>query len=286
MLQLLLRPLGRVPLSWVHALGALAGRMVFRLSPSFATRLTENLAQSGLARGHLQRVARAAAAEAGKAGLEAIAVWQSPLERIEAWTQADEHWAEVEQAYAQGKGLIVAVPHLGSWEIVGQYCGHRFPMTAMYRRPKLAWLDPLMRAGRERDGSKLVGADMRGVRALLRALKRGEAIGVLPDQAPGRGEGVWAEFFGRPAYTMTLAIKLSQATGAAIAMGYAERLPKGRGFVVRLRLLKAPLLGSLEAAARTMNAELEETIARQPEQYLWSYNRYKVPAGVTPPPAK
>lgn len=286
MLALLLRPLARLPLSWIHALGGLAGRMAFRLSPRFRQRLTDNLKQSGLAGERLPEVCNESAAQIGKAGLEALAVWLSPLPRVESWVRADGLWPEIEAAYARGRGLIVAVPHLGSWEMVGQYCSHRFPMTTMYRQPKLAWLEPLMRAGRERDGCKLVGADLRGVRAMLRALKKGEAIGVMPDQAPSRGEGVWVDFFGRPAYTMTLAIKLAQATGAAIVLGYAQRLPRGQGFVLKLRPLAPNLPKDLHAAARMMNHQIEALIAEQPEQYLWSYNRYKVPAGVNPPPAQ
>ena len=260
--------------------------MAFRLSPRFARRIRENLAQSGLASSRAPDLAVEVAGHIGKAGLEALAVWLSPLARIESWTRADAHWPAVEAALAKGRGLIVVVPHLGSWEIVGHYCGHRFPMTSMYRQPKLAWLDPLMRLGRERDGCKLVGADVRGVRAILRALKKGEAIGVLPDQAPSRGEGVWVDFFGRPAYTMTLAIKLAHATGAPIVMGYAERLPKGQGFIVKVKPLAVTLPADITEAARVMNAQIEALIAQCPEQYLWSYNRYKVPAGVNPPPAK
>jgi KDO2-lipid IV(A) lauroyltransferase len=143
-------------------------------------------------------------------------------------------------------------------------------------------LEPLMQAGRNRgEAMKSVPADMRGVRAMLKALKRGEAIGILPDQVPGVGEGEWVEFFGKPAYTMTLVGRLAEQTRAPVLLCYSERLPRGRGY----RFSVEPMLPPRppESPVRALNRSLEHIIRRCPEQYLWSYNRYKVPAGVRPP---
>jgi KDO2-lipid IV(A) lauroyltransferase len=154
----------------------------------------------------------------------------------------------------------------------------------MYSPPKMKLFEPLMRIGRSRDGAmKSVPADLRGVRATLKALRRGEAIGVLPDQVPGIGEGEWVEFFGKPAYTMTLVGRISEQTGAPVLLCCAERLPGGRGY----RFIAEPLLAPRppESPVRALNRSLEQLIRRHPEQYLWGYNRYKVPAGVLPPGA-
>jgi KDO2-lipid IV(A) lauroyltransferase len=139
-----------------------------------------------------------------------------------------------------------------------------------------------MQAGRNRgEAMKSVPADMRGVRAMLKALKRGEAIGILPDQVPGVGEGEWVEFFGKPAYTMTLVGRLAEQTRAPVLLCYSERLPRGRGY----RFSVEPTLPPRppESPVRALNRSLEQLIRHCPEQYLWSYNRYKVPAGVRPP---
>jgi len=139
-----------------------------------------------------------------------------------------------------------------------------------------------MRVGRSRGAAmKSVPADLRGVRAMLKALRRGEAIGVLPDQVPGVGEGEWVEFFGRPAYTMTLVGRISEQAGAPVLLCHAERLSRGRGY----RFVAEPLLAPRppESATRALNRSLENLIRRCPEQYLWGYNRYKVPAGARPP---
>ncbi|MDE2117808.1 MAG: lipid A biosynthesis acyltransferase, partial [Betaproteobacteria bacterium] len=152
--------------------------------------------------------------------------------------------------------------------------------TVLYRPPKLAWLEQVIRMGRERGQLRLARTDVGGVRSLYKALKRGEAIGLLPDQVPGQGEGEWADFFGRPAYTMTLVGRLAESSGATILMAYAERLPDGAGFVIHITPLEfVPGL----PVTRQINAALEKMVRARPTQYLWSYNRYKVPAGIEPP---
>ena len=156
-------------------------------------------------------------------------------------------------------------------------------MTVLYRRSRRGWLVPLSEEGRGAN-LKLAPADLSGVRRLLKALKSGEAVGMLPDQVPGNGEGAWVPFFGRPAYTMTLAARLAE-TGATVLLAYAERLDYGAGFHLRLFPLSAPLAGDPMQRAAQLNAELETLIRQCPEQYLWGYNRYKVPAGAPPPDA-
>jgi KDO2-lipid IV(A) lauroyltransferase len=121
---------------------------------------------------------------------------------------------------------------------------------------------------------------------LLKDLKKGNAIGLLPDQVPQHGEGVWADYFGKPAYTMTLSAKLHQMTGAPIILSYAERLPHGRGYVIRFAPFDETLGETVEDQARAINLAMEKLIARCPSQYFWSYNRYKTPSGVTAPDAQ
>jgi KDO2-lipid IV(A) lauroyltransferase len=137
-----------------------------------------------------------------------------------------------------------------------------------------------MREGRGRQGMRLVPADVTGVRELFGALRRGEAVGFLPDQVPSEGEGEWAEFFGRPAYTMTLAAKLADRPNIACFLAYARRLPRGRGYAIVLRPLPEMLPG--ETPTRRLNRALENLVRECPEQYLWSYNRYKTPKGARP----
>ncbi len=281
MLVAVFRLLARLPLSWLHRGGAALGWLVYWLSPSYAARLRENLYASGVCGGDDgQRGAmlRATVAEAGKGVTELVAVWFGKDENVAQLVVECRHWDIVEAARARGNGILFLTPHLGCFEISALYTAQRMPLVVLYRPPKLAWIEPLMIAGRSRWQAKVAPANMRGVRMLYKALARGEAVGLLPDQAPGTGEGAWADFFGRPAYTMTLVKRLQQTSGAALIMAFAERLPAGRGY--RLHFEELPAQGFDEAA---LNRAVEAQVRRRPEQYLWSYNRYKVPAGAPEP---
>jgi KDO2-lipid IV(A) lauroyltransferase len=196
-------------------------------------------------------------------------------------------------AIASGRPVIYLTPHLGCFEITAQYCvlNHwQAPrsLTALYRIPRKDVLRPLVELGRRRNGVELAPANLAGVRQLLRALKRGDAVGILPDQVPSQGEGVWAPFFDRPAYTMTLPGKLAAATGATVLFIFGERVGdlqgRGAGFRIRFQALSEALTGDAEHDARCVNRELERLIGTCPQQYLWGYNRYKVPAGAPQPP--
>jgi len=207
-------------------------------------------------------------------------LWRRPLAEVTASIKVCHGWEHVEAAQAQGRGVIFLTPHLGCFEISATYAAQRLPITVLYRPPKMAWLEPLMRSGREHGKVNLARTDLGGVRLLIKALKRGEAIGLLPDQVPGKGEGEWSKFFGRPVYTMTLVRRLAESTGAALIMAYAERLPHGAGYVIHLSPLE---LVPDQPATGQINAALEKLVRTCPAQYLWSYNRYKTPAGAEPP---
>lgn len=280
MLNALLRLIAWLPLGWLHAIGAALGWLAYWLSPVYASRLRENLAQSGVCPDPVaQKTLRdAAIAEAGKSVLELVAVWFRNEHAAAGLIVESSNWDLVDQAQRRGKGIIFLTPHLGCFEITALYAALRMPITVLYRPPHKAWLEPLMIAGRQRAQSKVAPAKMSGVRRLLKALKSGEAIGLLPDQVPQAGEGTWVDFFGRPAYTMTLVRRLHEATGAEVIYAFAERLPQGGGF--RLHLRAAPAGAVTEA---TMNRAIEDLIRECPAQYLWSYNRYKVPAGAAAP---
>jgi len=255
--------------------------MVYLASPRYRRYFRANLRAAGYADGAL--LSRAIA-EAGKGLLELPAIWLRPHETVAGFVAQVSGWELVETALARRRGIIFLTPHLGCFEITAQYYAYRAPanapITVLYRLPKKKVVEPLMLAGRQRPNLRLASADLKGVRILLRALKKGEAIGILPDQAPGVGEGEWAEFFGRPAYTMTLAGRLAGA-GARVILAYAERLPRGQGYHLHLEAMPAPLAG--ESPARALNRALEGLIRQCPTQYGWGYNRHKVPAGAPAP---
>lgn len=271
------RLFSRLPLPVLHNIGAVLGWLIWLASPAYRRHLRENMALAGM-----EHARNAAIAEAGKMAIETPRIWLRPQAELQAIVARVSGWERVEAARQAGKGVIILTPHLGCFEIAGHCIASRMPITTLYRRPHQDWLAPLMEAGRGR-AFKLAPADVGGVRRLIRALRQGEAIGVLPDQVPGNGEGVWAPYFGKPAYTMTLVARLAE-TGAATLFVFAERLHYGAGYHVHFFPLSQPLAGDLPTRVAQLNREMEMIIRKCPEQYLWGYNRYKVPAGAEPPP--
>jgi KDO2-lipid IV(A) lauroyltransferase len=263
---------------------------VFALSPRYRLRTLENLRSAAIApEGRPPgELARANAAEIGKGAAELAWALYRPVEEVAGLVKELDGWEAVERLRAGGRPLIFVTPHLGGYDIAGRYLWSRLPIMAMYRPHKLGWLDEVIREGRNRgaapDGSNVAPANMAGVRMLLRHLKKGGCTVILPDQVPGEGEGAWADFFGRPAYTMTLTGRLQESSGAALVFCFAERLAGGRGFRLRLRAREEPLPADRAAAALAVNRGVEELVRLAPEQYLWGYNRYKRPAGAPPAP--
>ena len=276
----ILRLISCLPLGLVHLLGGWLGRLIYLLSPTYRRHLGENMAQAGIE----PTMRGAAVAEAGKQMLELSRIWLRTLEDAKAQVVEAEGWEHVVAAQAAGKGIIFLTPHLGCFEITAQYYAAFGDITVLYREPRQAAIRELILTGRKREHLHLAPADVSGVRSLIKALRKGQAVGMLPDQAPKVGEGLWLNFFGRPAYTMTLAARLTE-TGATSLMAWGERLPGGRGYRLHIR----PPLKSFEGAtvdrAQQINLEIEALVRECPTQYLWGYNRYKHPGGAEPPPS-
>ncbi|MCL2346020.1 MAG: lysophospholipid acyltransferase family protein [Desulfobulbus sp.] len=275
------RMLSRLPLWLVHALGGWLGRLTYWLSPTYRRNLRNNLAQAGID----PALRGAVAAEAGKQMLELARIWLRPLAEANAQVVEVVGGEWVAAARQAGKGIVFLTPHLGCFEITAQYLSTLGDITVLYRAPKSAAVQALILTGRQRTQLHLAPADLSGVRALIKALKKGQMVGLLPDQAPKTGEGAWLKFFGRYAYTMTLAARLTE-TGAAALLTWGERLPGGRGYRLHFLPPSQPLSGSTIERAQQINHEIEALIRQCPTQYLWGYNRYKQPRGAEPPPVE
>jgi KDO2-lipid IV(A) lauroyltransferase len=271
--------IARLPLPLAHALGVAAAWVAYAFAVRWRGRLKANLAQAGYTDA---RTRRAAVAEAGKMLFEAPKMWLAPREEILGLVRRVEGMQAVLAARAAGKGLVFFTPHYGCFEFTPHVVAEHMPLTALYRPARQEKLQRMMLEGRSRKNMSLAPADLSGVRMLLAALRRREAIGILPDQVPAKGEGEWVGFFGRPAYTMTLAGKLAAREDVAAFLVMGLRLPRGRGFEMHIVPLAPALPG--ESPTRRINRALEEAIRERPEQYMWGYNRYKRPHGAPPPP--
>ena len=277
MLFSLFRLLSLLPLPLLHLIGIVIGWIVYLASPSYRRRLKDNLTRAGY-RQHLIAAINAS----GKGIFELPFVWCAAPQRV-LRTAKIENWALAQAALDAKTGVIFLTPHLGCFDIIAQAIAEKTSLTALYRPPRKAALKPLIEGARSRPNLHLAPANLSGVRTLLKALINGKAIGLLPDQVPQNGEGIWADFFGKPAYTMTLSAKLPQMSGAPIILSYAERRSWGRGFIIRFVAFDEVLGDTPEQQARAINLAMEKLIARCPAQYIWSYNRYKTPPGVAAP---
>ena len=278
LIKLILFVSAKLPLRINHLFGKWLGQLLIRL----------NNKQTRIARRNLQRcfpelnntqqqdLLRRNMQETGKLLFESGRVWLTGKQDFFAMVQEVHGEQHLQQALQKGNGVILAIPHLGNWEVVGLYCSSQYTMTSLYRPPRLAELDKLIRHARERFGAKLVPTSAKGVRALYQALAANELVAILPDQDPRDKGGQFAPFFGIQANTMTLLSRLSQKSNATVLCCYAERLPHGRGFAIHF-LAAEPELYEKDVATSTaaLNRTLEHSIRQVPEQYQWGYKRFR-----------
>ena len=261
--------LSRWPLGLLHFFGGGIGWLTWLLSPTYRRRFRENALQAGYG----FAAVRAAVAEAGKLVAETPRLWFGASPPVH-WEQAE----MIRALRAEGRGIVFLTPHLGCFEVTARSYAEQFgPVTVLFRPARKPWLRELVATSRSRPNMTPVPTTLAGVRQMLRALKSGEAVGLLPDQVPPNGLGVWAPFFGREAYTMTLPARLVQQTGAVLLLVWGERLPAGRGYRVHVHRFEGELARDPREAAAQVNAEMERMVRAGPTQYLWGYARYKQP---------
>jgi Kdo2-lipid IVA lauroyltransferase/acyltransferase len=273
-----------LPLWLMRGIGLALGWLVWAASGKYRQVMRENW-QTAVASGGLaldtrreRRLFRDAIGHAALIATELPKIWCDP-KAIEKMSVSG--LEQVKALASAGRPILFLTPHLGAFELSARKLSTYFPITVLYRPARQASLRRLMEALRPMPGLATAPANASGVRQLLRALRAGETVGMLPDQVPSQGDGVWADFFGKPAYTMTLPIRLAQATGAAMVWVLAVRTQSGWHLDLNVWNPGNDFSGaSLEQAAQIMNQELMAQIARAPEQYLWAYNRYKLPRRV------
>ena len=275
----LLRLAALLPLPLAHGIGAWLGWLLW-LIPQNAPRklVARNLSlcfpeaspaeRNALLRKNLQ--------ETGKLLLELGPLWLWRGERVLRLVLGSVTGEEaLADTVREKRGAILLTPHLGSWEMAGLYYSSRHPLTILYRPSRLG-LDGLSRQGRGRLGGKVVATDASGVRTLLTSLRGGEVLGIVPDQDPGEEGGVFAPFFGISASTMTLVSRLALKSQVPVFLTWAERLPRGRGFILHLRVLsEVTAAGSLAESVAALNRSVEAAVRSLPAQYLWAYKRFK-----------
>ena len=285
LIYLLLRLLALLPLRALHGIGSGLGRLLLWRRGRMVRNTAVNLR---IARPELDDAAQSALlrdvlVESGKSASEIIKVWGAGAPRALRLVREVRGERLLDDALAAGKGVIIAAPHLGCWELLNYWLCRRTPMAILYRPPRITAIEGLLRKVRGALAPEQVRADGAGVRTLYKRLAAGGTVGILPDQKPRAGEGQFTPFFGREALTMVLLPRLAARTGATVLFAFAERLPRGTGY--RIHLLPAPP-GIADAdqgrACAALNRGVQDCVERAFAQYQWQYKRYSADGLVSP----
>jgi Kdo2-lipid IVA lauroyltransferase/acyltransferase len=273
-----MRLFAAMPLPVNHAFGSMLGVLMVLFRSKLHTIVVENIQRCypSMSEADKKQFIADTLKESGKTITEMGPMWRWSDEKILATVKQVSGKQYLDEAIAKGKGVILAIPHLGAWEQVGLYCANLYPMTSLYKPPKLKAIDPVIRNARQRTGAKLVPTDSKGVKSLFVALKKAEMVAILPDQEPKNGTGAFAPFMNNPAYTMVLLSRLVQKRQSTVLFSFAERLPDGMGFHLHfLPADEAIYSQNLEESITAMNQGVERCITHCPAQYQWSYKRFR-----------
>jgi KDO2-lipid IV(A) lauroyltransferase len=273
----LLRLIGQLPLRALHSIGGGLGRLVLKGNNRTVQNTAVNLR---IVRPELDDAAQSALLrevmiESSKSVVELAKIWGGGAERALELIREVRGEALLDAALATGKGVIIAAPHLGCWELLNYWLCRKTPMAILYRPPRVTAVEGLLRKVRGALAPEQVRADGAGVRTLYKRLAAGRTVGILPDQKPRAGEGEFAPFFGRDALTMVLLPRLAARTGATVLFAFAERLTNGAGY--RVQLLPAPGTitdANLAVACAALNRGVQNCVELAFAQYQWQYKRY------------
>ena len=272
---LIFKVLGFLPLFVLQAIGTALGILAAALPGTYKKRAYENLRLAYP--NATPAMARLTMIELLKMFLELPYLWaRRNAGKLDQIIQCDK-WRMIDEALAQEKGLILISPHIGAFEMLGPFYTQRHKATVIFKEPRMLWLKKLIDMIRLSPNLTLVPANQTGVKGLVKTLLKGQTIGLLPDQVPAMGDGVYAPLFGKDAYTITLVQRMQAIRNSPILTVGLERLPKGQGYYVHVIPMKEMLSEVPELAAAQMNRALEDMIRKMPTQYLWGYNRYKSP---------
>ncbi|MEG0343489.1 MAG: lysophospholipid acyltransferase family protein [Acinetobacter sp.] len=206
--------------------------------------------------------------------MEFFTIWGSAAQKNIARIHQIQGEHYFHDAIAQGKGLVLIVPHFGTWEIMNAWFAQYTQMTIMYKPIKSDEADQFVRAARSRENANLVPTDESGVRQIFKALKQGGTTVILPDHTPDIG-GELIEYFDIPLYSSNLSAKLIQKTKAKALFLYATR-NNDHGFDMTIEPIDESIYQvSADEGTVMIFKQIEQLIRQFPEHYHWSYKRFK-----------
>jgi len=278
LIKIVLRFCALLPLPVIHLLGNLLGLTLWLVPGRLQAVTKKNIALClpEITPARQRQLVRRCLQETGKTILETGALWLRPAPAVLRLIRQVDGIEYVEDAMASGRGAILATPHLGAWEAAGLYCAARFNITCLYRPLRMPGLEELVNRARSRAGGNYVPANARGIRTLYKTLEEGGTVAMLPDQEPQAGTGVFAPFFGTPAFTMVFLSRLTAKSTAPVVFVWCERLSWGRGYTLHFRQPPQEVYAKdLATSAAGINLAVEQCIRECPAQYQWGYKRFR-----------
>ena len=278
----MLHTIAAMPLGFAQVIGGGLGLLAFIGSKHYRSLFKQHYL-SVATQNHFPVRMWSAACASGMLFSDSLWIWRNPKKAL-SFTEI-RNWDVVDKAINEGHGLVMLTPHLGGFEIIPRVLAQHFPATILYRPARQDWLNAVVEEGRAHPNMHFVPTNLQGVRQMTRALIRGEAIGILPDQVPSGGDGIWVPFFGRPAYTTTLPARLANRHHTPVVMFTAKRKGLGQGWLMQASRLD-PFSEDPSTSCCELNKAIEAAILIAPEQFIWAYNRFKHPIGAELPPTQ
>ncbi|WP_154224021.1 lysophospholipid acyltransferase family protein [Marinicella rhabdoformis] len=278
--QMIVGVFSHMSLKRAHQWAAFLGRMVWRLSEKQRRITTVNikLCYPNKTTQEQQVLAKAALIETVKTFLELGRVWKKHAKNIEALIVNVHGQEALEEAWGEGQGVLLAAPHFGNWEVLNLWLAKYEPFSFLYKPPENPKIEQLLYRYRGQSGANQIIADKKGVRQIIQALKDKHLMAILPDQQPKAGQGVYVDFMGQQAYTMSLFSKIAAKTHVPVVMAVAERLSDGKGFDIHIKRVSDAIYQIDESGVRCMNQAIAEMVAINPAQYQWTYRRFSIQA--------
>ena len=267
----------KLPLSWMQGVGGWIGRRMYASNATLCriTRVNIERCYPELSSEQQEQLIRASLEQTGCSFLEMGLSFYAQPQRVHKMISEVENEQLLIDALEQGRGVILAAPHFGNWEVLNLYVSSKYPITVMYKPPKSEALDKFIQRSRARLGADMAPANSKGVKQVLRTLKKGGLCGILPDQEPPEGSGAYADFFGYPAYTMTLVSQLARQTGCRVVLGFAQRLDGAEGYKLRFETVADEVNSrDLDTSLAALNQGVELVANTDPRQYQWEYKRF------------
>lgn len=279
LLNLIAGALSSISLPMNHRIGSALGWLAWTLRTKLRTITLINLSLCfpEWTDEQKNKIGKASLIETGKALTESFWLWKRPNQEVLDKLSIVSGEELLHAAQASTQGLIVATPHLGSWEACCLPLVTDELVTCLYKPPRMTAIEPIIIAGRENMGSHITPLDPGGIKHVLKKLKQGCTVGILPDQEPDENNGHFAPLFSQSANTMTLLAKFASKTNSQVLFCFAQRLPKGAGWQIHYL---PPVAGvdsnDKSIATQALNTSVEQCILACPEQYMWNYKRFRI----------